>query len=213
MACRPAPACKAALAEATRLWPNRRTTSDGICASSTHSKQNPTSDHEPNAQGYATAFDLSDDKGAGCDADALVEMLRRKRDPRVKYVIAERRMYSSYSTSTRRAWEWGTYTGSNPHSSHVHVSIKPEWIHNTDPWWKDEDEVTETDINKIVDRVTAKVLAALKPTIDKVHITRESVAGRNALNPGSPSTTGRIDARTVAIEKKAQEILDAVKSI
>lgn len=139
MACHPSPSCEVALEEATVLWPNRRVSSDGICASSSHTAQNPNSDHEPNivinGRGYATAFDLSDDKPRGCDADHLVELLRQRRDPRIKYVIAEYRMFSSYNTSTHPAWTWRPYPGTNPHSTHVHVSIKPEFMFDTSPWW------------------------------------------------------------------------------
>lgn len=139
MRCYPSPACEVALEEASILWPSRRTSSDGICASATHTSQNPGSDHEPrviiNGHGYATAFDLSDDKPAGCDADFLVEQLRINRDPRIKYVIAERRMFSSYPTSTHPAWTWRPYSGSNPHSSHVHVSVNQDFMFDMSPWW------------------------------------------------------------------------------
>jgi hypothetical protein len=137
--------CRTALDEATTLWPGRRRTSDGICASAAHHQQNPGSDHEPhiivNGHGYASAFDLSDDKLSGCDADWLAEQLRIRRDPRIKYVIAERRMYSSYSGTDSRTgrtfqpWEWRPYYGSNPHSSHVHVSVLRSHLFNPDPWW------------------------------------------------------------------------------
>lgn len=130
MGCTPAPACKALLAEATHLWPNRSRASDGICASPKHSQQNPTSDHET-----GDAADLTDDKAGGCDADAFAEALRVGRDPRVKYVICNRRMFSSYATGKRKAWEWGPYTGANPHEKHTHVSILPGARNNTSPWF------------------------------------------------------------------------------
>lgn len=141
MACIAAPACSAALAEATRRFPGRSRASDGICASPTHTKQNPGSDHEPHVvaagRAYATAFDLTDDKAGGCDADAFAETLRIRRDARVKYVICNRRIFSSYATSSRPAWEWGPYTGANPHEKHTHVSIKPEAVFSDAPWFAD----------------------------------------------------------------------------
>lgn len=161
--CTPAPSCTAALEEASRRWPERRRASDGICASSTHTRQNPSSDHEPHVQvgqkHYATAFDLTDDKDAGCDADKLVEQLRRRRDPRVKYVIAERRMFSSYDARGVPAWTWRPYTGDNPHSSHVHVSIVPEAIHDTGPWWGQEDDDMKPDERDWLSRIHHELVA------------------------------------------------------
>lgn len=146
--CIPAPACVAVRRQATRLWPDRSQASDGICASSTHTTQNPNSDHEPHVvykgTAYATAVDLTDDKAAGCDADAWAEWLRTSRDGRVKYVICNRRMFSSYATSSCPAWTWRTYTGSNPHDKHAHVSILPSALFDDEPWFPqlEEDDMT-----------------------------------------------------------------------
>lgn len=151
MACVPAPACVAVRRQASRLWPDRSQASDGICASSTHTAQNPGSDHEPHVvyQGtaYATAVDLTDDKAHGCDAGAWAEWLRTSQDPRVKYVIANRRMFSSYATKTCPAWTWRTYTGANPHDKHTHLSIQPDALFDDGPWFpqlqsQPEDDVT-----------------------------------------------------------------------
>lgn len=130
MACTPAPTCQAALREASRLWPWRDRGADGICASAAHHQQNPTSDHET-----GDAFDLTDDKAGGCDADRLAELLRHARDPRVKYVISERRMFSSYAAHGVAAWTWRPYHGTNPHTHHVHVSIVAGARDDTAPWW------------------------------------------------------------------------------
>lgn len=191
MGCTPAPACTAALKEATAKWPTRRRNSDGICASPKHTKANPNSDHEPHVVhqkvAYATAFDLSDDKANGCDADALVEYLRLKRDPRIKYVIAERRMYSSYPTSRYPAWTWRPYTGSNPHSSHVHVSIHPQAIFDVSEWWPspEEGELTDDD----------------RKLLKRIH--HELVVGEEGDRPATVAEiVERIERRLTAIEKK-----------
>lgn len=139
MACTPAPACVAVRKQATKLWPARSQASDGICASSTHTTQNPGSDHEPhvvlNGVAYATAVDLTDDKAHGCDADEWAEFLRRVRDPRVKYVICNQRMFSSYAVQGIPPWTWRTYKGANPHEKHTHLSIVPEAVHVVGPWF------------------------------------------------------------------------------
>lgn len=134
MSCRPAPACAAGLAQATALWPNRNRASDGTCASQGHSQQNPTSDHEPNARGLATAFDLTHDPANGCDCNVLSEQV--KDDPRVKYVIWNRRIYNPAISRT-----WRGYTGSNPHHHHMHVSVTDAAENDTRPWYTEEDDV------------------------------------------------------------------------
>ena len=153
--CRRAPACQAVLDQASARWPLRDKTADGICASSTHTEQNPGSDHEPHVDGYATAVDLTDDKGGGCDADAWAEHLRASRDPRVKYVICNRRMFSSYSTSTCPAWTWRPYTGPNPHEHHTHLSIQPTAINATGLWFPPAPVHEEDDMPKPTDIVDA----------------------------------------------------------
>lgn len=110
-----------------------------MCASPTHTRTNPGSDHEPhvtiNGKSYATAVDLTDDKVRGCDADAWAEYLRLSHDERVKYVICNRRMFSSYPARGYPAWTWRPYTGSNPHESHTHLSIVPEAVFDIGPWF------------------------------------------------------------------------------
>lgn len=137
--CHRAPTCIEALEEATQLYPTRRRTSDGICASSIHHAQNPGSDHEPNilidGKYYASAFDLSNDPQSGCDAFALAELLRIKRDPRVKYVIAHNQMYSSYSGTGITRWVWRPYNGPDPHTLHIHVSVLPDYLFSGLLWW------------------------------------------------------------------------------
>lgn len=202
--CKQAPSCRAVLDQATALWPNRRKTSDGVCASSSHTSANPNSDHEPNINGYASAVDLSDDKANGCDADAWAEHLRLTRDPRVKYVICNQRMFSSYSTSHRAAWEWGAYTGPNPHESHTHLSVHPDALFDTSPWFPTkDDDVTPQDKDEIVMRVVAAVIDELKPLIVK---TSNSVAGYGTTADGKRDTakrsaTGRIEDWTLAQDR------------
>jgi hypothetical protein len=82
------------------------------------------------------AVDITNDPASGLAAEALAESLRVSRDPRIKNVIWNRRMLSSYSNATRSAWQWGTFAGSNPHTHHVHISIMPDAATGSDtrPW-------------------------------------------------------------------------------
>ncbi len=109
--------------EIEAAWPSRGP-ADGTVASKNHDLNSPGSDHRPRpieGEGVVRAVDAGEyveDQG-----EALVEALRASRDPRIRYVIHEARIFSSYSNSRRNAWEWGSYGGSNAHSNHVHVSL------------------------------------------------------------------------------------------
>ena len=137
MSCRASKAAAAGLSQATALWPNRNRASDGTCASQAHSQQNPSSDHEPNEFGEAMAFDLTDDPAHGIDTWALWDDIRQRRDPRVKYGICDRQMFSSYPSSGYPAWTWRPYSGSNPHTTHGHMSILDGHQNDTSPWFSD----------------------------------------------------------------------------
>ncbi len=121
MGCVPAPSCKAALAEATVRWPARSRASDGICASAQHTVQNPTSDHE-----LGNAWDLTHDPQNGVDCHVLAEQVSN--DPRVKYTIWNRRI-------KKPGRPWLPYTGANPHTKHMHVSIRSDARDTTGPWF------------------------------------------------------------------------------
>lgn len=136
MACKEAPACRAALDEATALFPRRSRASDGICGDPAHASR--VSDHNPDSSGYAHAFDLTHDPANGCDVDALFAQLIARRDPRVKYVIRNRTIWRSYDKPGLPAWTPQPYTGSNPHTKHGHVSILLSATLDKSPWWAKE---------------------------------------------------------------------------
>lgn len=161
MTCTPAPTCRAALTEATHRWPGRRVTSDGICASAAHHTQNPTSDHE-----LGNAFDLSHDPDHGVDTYHLADLMRLHPDPRVKYVISNSRIWNPAISSA-----WRAYSGVNPHTHHMHVSIKPTARNDLAPWW--DRYFTEDDMYSDADRArdndTAKKVREIHDAIYKGH--------------------------------------------
>lgn len=128
MACRCGPVCVSLRDSLNRAFPGRSIASDGCCASSAHSAVNPTSDHEPDASGYAAAYDITNDPASGCDCDRLVSRLMR--DPRVRYLIWRRRIWSR----ERAAEGWRPYTGTNPHDKHCHVSCYRSQVLDARPW-------------------------------------------------------------------------------
>lgn len=133
-----APACAAALREATVRWPHRNRASDGTIGDTAHSARS--SDHNPDERGMVLAFDLTNDPAHGCDAHALVEQAVARRDPRIKYAISQGRIWSAL----REDEGWRSYSGSNPHDKHAHVSVHRSHENDTSPWWapQEEDELT-----------------------------------------------------------------------
>lgn len=103
-------------------WPNRSRASDGTIGDAAHATR--TSDHNPwvilNGMGIVRARDITAD---GIDAAWLAEELRklgRAGDHRLRnsgYVIFNRRI------TTPDFSGWKAYTGTNPHTKHVHVSF------------------------------------------------------------------------------------------
>lgn len=75
------------------------------------------SDHNPNPQGVVCAVDVLAD--GGLDLAAFAEHLRKTNHKAVKYVIFNRRIWSKALNSQG----WRPYRGSNPHTTHVHVSV------------------------------------------------------------------------------------------
>jgi hypothetical protein len=116
------------LSQVNAAWPDRSKVSDGSIGDANH--QTRTSDHNPwvppPSGGVVTARDFTHHPKAGADMHLLAEALRGSRDNRIKYVIWDRRMFSSYPTSSVAAWTWRPYNGRNPHTSHLHISVQPQ---------------------------------------------------------------------------------------
>lgn len=98
-------------------WPNRDKDSDGTIGDASHSAR--ASDHNPDDNGVVRAMDITHDPKHGCDSYELAEILRQNRDPRVKYIISNRRI----ANSTQSPWVWRQYNGSNAHDRHMHLSV------------------------------------------------------------------------------------------
>ena len=110
------------------MAPGRRKTSDGLVGDAAHALR--TSDHNPwvrdNGMGVVTACDITHDPQGGCDAGRIAEAIRTGQDARVKYIIWNRQIANSESIGGHPPWTWRPYTGANPHTKHVHISVKPD---------------------------------------------------------------------------------------
>jgi len=114
------------LGEVNASAPNRSKVSDGGIGDPRHAAS--VSDHNPcKCCRVVTARDFTHDPKNGFDSYAFAEWLRERvatgREPRVKYVISNGRIYSG-AGQPHPAGMWRKYTGSNKHAHHVHVSVR-----------------------------------------------------------------------------------------
>lgn len=107
--------------EVNARWPERSTISDGWIGDTAHAAT--ASDHNPNAAGVVCALDITHDPAHGVDVWQLAERFRLFPHPDVKYVIADTFMWSRYEAHGIAPFTWRAYSGADPHTSHVHVSV------------------------------------------------------------------------------------------
>jgi hypothetical protein len=113
--------------------PGRSHVSDGSIASAAHHVANPASDHEPrraaDGRWYVTAVDISN--APWLDRWVLDDLTL---DPRVKYLIRNRRYWQRIRWTGDPVRTWVPYTGSNPHNHHVHISLQLGAVHDLSRW-------------------------------------------------------------------------------
>jgi hypothetical protein len=122
------------LGQINAAYPNRNKASDGTIGDAAH--QASASDHNPNAAGVVCALDITQDPASGCDTFLIADAIRRNRQKDLKYIISNRRIAGAWSN-----WQWQVYTGSDPHTNHMHVSVGVGYdgqstppYDDTDPW-------------------------------------------------------------------------------
>ncbi|MFD6072821.1 hypothetical protein [Amycolatopsis lurida] len=98
-----------------RLAPRRSTVSDGSIGDAAHSSR--TSDHNPTSAGQVCARDFTHDPAGGLDCHWLARVLVASGDSRIKYVIWDYRIWTP-------GVGWKAYSGVNPHTKHLHLSVK-----------------------------------------------------------------------------------------
>lgn len=196
-----APSLVALYAEVDALFPARPTASDGTIGDADHQARD--SDHNPHVffggKYYVTASDLTD-WDPTFDVDAWGERLRVRRDPRVKYFIADGRFFSSYATRTRKAWTWVPYSGPNGHFKHGHLSVLATSIglFSTAPWIQ-EDELTDEDLAKIRTIVREEIDARIDALTEKTFA--------KAIAPGQ-KTWAETAVATLTNAQRAVELLE-----
>jgi len=125
------------LGEINRSAPKRNKEDDGSIGDASHSSR--TSDHNPNKAGVVCARDFTHDPVGGFNAHSFADWLAKRvqnfKEPRVKYIISNRRIASGVGQNYP-AGVWRPYTGSNPHTHHCHVSVRstPQYYDDDAPW-------------------------------------------------------------------------------
>lgn len=125
------------LEEINSIAPGRSKASDGWIGDAAH--QNRDSDHNPetipgNPPEQVDARDFTHDPAHGADMGKISEKLRKSKDRRIKYVIFNRRIFSSYAVNGYPAWTWRPYSGDDPHTGHMHISVVDNPHDLTTPW-------------------------------------------------------------------------------
>ena len=111
---------------------SRRYATDGTVASRAHDQNSPTSDHRPDLEtGSVRAIDFG---GTAASLWTTAESLRVSADPRIRYLIHNGRMFSSYARPGYPPYTWRPYGGANPHKTHVHLSVHEARENDTAPW-------------------------------------------------------------------------------
>ena len=114
--------------QVNQKWPKRDRSSDGTIGDQAHAARK--SEHNPDpVTGAVRAIDITNDPDHGLNCAELVESLRASKDPRIMYLIWNRKIWNPSVSA-----DWRNYTGSNPHDKHLHMSVKKESCEDDALW-------------------------------------------------------------------------------
>ena len=98
-------------------FPHRSKASDGWIGDPAHASR--FSYHNPDKNGWVHALDVTHDPANGVDIDRFTDELAASRDNRILEMIAND-LYWNY-----RDPKWVEYYGSNEHTRHFHITVRP----------------------------------------------------------------------------------------
>lgn len=200
-------------AQLNALAPKRSKLSDGGIGDAAHNARS--SDHNPiEGTGQVCARDFTHDPAGGLDCHVLAAALVANRDARIKYIIWNHRIWTLNTG-------WQNYTGENPHTKHLHLSVRSgalgdgtrAWVLSSIPapgGGDQEDEMQLTDKVKLWDGSevnVAQLLAGLLGRVIPLHA--ELVEEQQTLVDGSMYKAGtskyvrQVDARTYKLATEA----------
>ena len=125
--------------QVNQKFPGRDKANDGWIGDASHQSTN--SDHNPHIVEpkfrVVSALDITNDPAHGCGANAIAKSLIASKDARIKYVISNGRIASSFTAGNNAPWAWRVYTGKNKHDHHFHVSVRAQKsLYDSELAWK-----------------------------------------------------------------------------
>lgn len=159
-----------------------------------HLEEGNKSQHNPEAAGSlpgqsageVDALDFMEGHGVtDADLDQLFEDLVASRDERIFYVIRNRVIVSSVT----QPWVRRPYTGSDPHTNHVHLSLNDRFKKNETPW-KVGDEVDAADAKQIA----LAVIKELRNTPEDLSDTERVYIAKEVVKQLAPQLTAIVAA-------------------
>lgn len=189
------------LSQCNTFAPHRSRLSDGTIGDAAHQAEGSNSDHNPWYNNTVTAVDITHDPTRGMDCEKLAADIISSGDTRRKYIIWNHRIFefrAGYSGTNR----WVAYTGADPHTSHLHLSIMPApSAELLNAWriyyfticetgdWNDKVLVLQRALNShigtalILDgQFGPKTLVAVRVFQQRVHLTIDGIAGPRTLS-------------------------------
>jgi len=125
------------MSELNTLFPNRsQGAQEGTESDPAHQAQGSASDHNPNAAGVVRAWDI-DVTGNDFDPHALANFLQSLMAKHFKMFGSTGYVIFDHHITTWEPWaQWVAYTGSDPHTGHIHVSCGslPAEYDDMTPW-------------------------------------------------------------------------------
>lgn len=147
-------------------FPKRSKASDGGIGDAKHASRS--SDHNPwikdkKGVGVVSARDFTHDPKTGIDCNWLAETLVENKDPRIKYIIWNKRICSSLTAP----WTWRPYKGTNAHTKHLHISVSdaPAKYDSKKLWVLDFADDEGDDVAKVTLASTISADSPKPPTI------------------------------------------------
>lgn len=210
--------------EVNTRFPKREKASDGWIGDPSHAAR--VSDHNPcwsctgRSNGIVRAIDIDISPDGNPDLDLRTELLRVAiGDPRVWYVISNGKIYS-------RSYGWAprVYTGDNPHTQHVHVSLvgapgsgaagDPSNF-DTSPWW--DEKPTPPPLPVVSIAAIREAAKHPRRQVAPVQVRRVQQALKaHGFKPGKPdgiygpTTRAAVKAYELSIRKTGNGLLDVL---